>query len=319
MQGVGNYDLYTRSGNVDNPDRNWSPWKKVDIARNGLTDVPAARFIQWKAVLHPGPTAARIDSVNVNYRPNNVAPVIDDVVVQVGVRYNAASQGKAGGEGSPVSSGPRYEAPPPSVHDRDAISARWSAHDDNDDELVYSVYYRGDNETQWRLLKDKISDKYLTWDAGLFPDGGYTVRVVASDAPSHSPDEALSDAKESARFEVDNTPPRIESLNAIMEAGQMHVTFRAADNFSPIKRAEYSLDAGDWHFIEPVGLLSDNRIENYDFSLPIPGDTAAVEPATKGTKRTKSALPAEHVIVIRVYDRFDNMGAAKTLARQGSK
>ena len=64
----------------------------------------------------------------------------------------------------------------PSVHDRDAISARWSAHDDNDDELVYSVYYRGDNETQWRLLKDKISDKYLTWDAGLFPDGGYTIQ-----------------------------------------------------------------------------------------------------------------------------------------------
>ncbi|MGC2322307.1 MAG: hypothetical protein WA463_06720 [Terriglobales bacterium] len=318
VQGAGNYDLYTRSGNVDNPDRNWSPWKKVDIARNGLTDVPPARFIQWKAVLHPGPTAARIDSVNVNYRPNNVAPVIDDVIVQVGVRYNATPQSKPSGEGSPVSSGPRYEAPPPSVHDRDAISARWSAHDDNDDELVYSVYYRGDNETQWRLLKDKISDKYLTWDAGLFPDGGYTIRVVASDAPSHSPDEALSDAKESARFEVDNTPPRIESLNAIMEAGQMHVTFRAADNFSPIKRAEYSLDAGDWHFIEPVGLLSDNRIENYDFSLPIPGDTAAAEPATKGAKRTKSALPAEHVIVIRVYDRFDNMGAAKTLARAGT-
>lgn len=119
---------------------------------------------------------------------------------------------------------------------------------------------------------------------------------------------------------MDNTPPRIENLNAVMESGQLHVTFRAADNFSPIKRAEYSLDAGDWHFIEPVGLLSDNRIENYDFSLQIPGDTsAAAEPAVKSTKRTKSALPAEHVIVIRVYDRFDNMGAAKTLARQGTK
>jgi WD40 repeat protein len=319
VQGTGNYDLYTRSGNVDNPDRNWSPWKKVDTAKNGPADVPAARFIQWKAVLHPGPTSARIDAVNVNYRPNNVAPVIDEVVVQVGVRYNTTSQGKTGGEGSPISSGPRFEAPPPAVHDRDSISARWSARDDNDDELVYSVYYRGDHEAQWKLLKDKVSDKYLTWDAGLFPDGGYTLKIVASDAPSHSPDEALSDEKESSRFEVDNTPPRIENLNAAIESGQMHITFRAADNFSPIKRAEYSLDAGDWHFIEPVGLLSDNRIENYDFSIPVPGETAGAEPAVKTKKRAKSGLPAEHVIVVRVYDRFDNMGAAKTLARQGVK
>ena len=319
VQGAGNYDLYARSGNVDNPDRNWSHWAKVDMTRTAEAGVPAARFIQWKAVLRPGMTPARIDSVNVNYRPNNVAPVIDDVVVQVGVRYNVMPTPKSGGEGSPISSGPRFEVPPQAIRDHESISARWAAHDDNDDELVYSVYYRGDNETQWKLLKDKISDKYLTWDAGLFPDGGYAIKVVASDAPSHSPDEALSDAKESSRFEVDNTPPRIENLNAVMAAGQMHVTFRAADNFSPIKRAEYSVDAGEWQFVEPVGLLSDHRVENYDFSIPVPGEAAATDAASKGRKRPKSELPAEHVIVVRVYDRFENMGAAKTVVREGAK
>jgi hypothetical protein len=317
--GSGNYDFYTRSGNVDNPDRNWSHWTKVDMNKDAAADVPPARFIQWKAVLRPGPTPARIDAVNVNYRPNNVAPVIDDVIVQVGVRYNVTPTQKTSGEGSPISSGPRFEAPPPAIRDHESISAHWTAHDDNDDELVYSVYYRGDNETQWKLLKDKISEKYVSWDAGLFPDGGYTLKVVASDAPSHSPDEALSDSKESARFEVDNTPPRIENLNGALESGQIHITFRAADNFSAIKRAEYSIDAGDWQFVEPVGLLSDYRIENYDFSIPVPGETAASLPTAKGKKRTKSELPAEHVIVVRVYDRFDNMGAAKTLARQGTK
>ena len=318
VQGTGNYDLYTRSGNVDNPDRNWSPWKKVDMAKDALSEVPAARFIQWKAVLRPGPTPARIDEVSVNYRPNNVAPVIDDVTVQVGVRYNVVSTPKTSGEGSPISTGPRFEAPPQGIRDHESISARWTAHDDNDDELVYSVYYRGDSETRWKLLKDKISDKFLTWDAGLFPDGGYTIKVVASDAPSHSPDEALTDAKESARFEVDNTPPRIENLNGAMEGGEVHVTFRAADSFSPIKRAEYSVDAGEWHFVEPVGLLSDNRVENYDFSVPVPGETAAA-PTAKEKKHTKSELPAEHVVVVRVYDRFDNMGAAKTVVREGTK
>jgi len=49
------------------------------------------------------------------------------------------------------------------------------------------------------------------------PDGGYTVKVVASDAPSHSPEDTLSDEKGSQRFEVDNTAPRIENLAARVE------------------------------------------------------------------------------------------------------
>ena len=30
---AGNVEIFARSGNVDNPDRNWSPWKKVDCRR----------------------------------------------------------------------------------------------------------------------------------------------------------------------------------------------------------------------------------------------------------------------------------------------
>ena len=53
FRGTGNVELFARSGNVDNPDRNWSPWKKVDRS-NGETGIPPARFVQWKAVLHAG-------------------------------------------------------------------------------------------------------------------------------------------------------------------------------------------------------------------------------------------------------------------------
>ena len=35
VRGQGNYELFARSGNVDNPDRNWSAWKKVDLAKSG--------------------------------------------------------------------------------------------------------------------------------------------------------------------------------------------------------------------------------------------------------------------------------------------
>ena len=45
------------------------------------------------------------------------------------------------------------ENPPTANKDRGSIAVRWAAHDENDDNLVYSVYYRGDNERDWKLLK----------------------------------------------------------------------------------------------------------------------------------------------------------------------
>ena len=74
FRGIGKVDLYARSGNVDNPDRNWSPWKKVDLGKDDETGVPAARYAQWKAVLHAGTPAPNLDSVALNYLPKNVAP-----------------------------------------------------------------------------------------------------------------------------------------------------------------------------------------------------------------------------------------------------
>ena len=308
FRGAGNVELYARSGNVDNPDRNWSAWKKIelsstDTSKSGETGIPAARYAQWKAVLHTGRTAPGVDSVALNYLPKNAAPEIDDLTVQVGVKYLPApkSLGISLGSDSIGSSGTHYDAPPPSSHDRDSIGVKWSAHDDNDDQLIYSLYYRGDGETQWLLLKDNLTDKAYSFDASLLPDGGYTVKVVASDAPSHSPGEALTASKESRRFEVDTTPPRIENLTASVEGGQIHVTFRAGDGFSPLKRAEYSVDAGDWKYVEPVGHLSDAKTESYDFKIaPDTGKDGGV---------------SEHVVVVRVYDRYDNMGAAKTVMR----
>jgi len=329
VRGTGNFDFYARSGNVDNPDRNWSQWNKVDTTKDVGIGVPDARFMQWKVALHPGNPPATVSSVGINYRSENVAPVIDDVSVQVGARFGAG--GKAG-ETVMVGFANNPSAPAVSAtRDRDYIAVRWTSHDDNDDDLVYSVYYRGDAERNWKLLKDNVHEKQFSWDASLLPDGGYTVKIIASDAPSHTPEEALSDEKESTRFEVDSTPPRIETLLAKVEGQELHVTFRASDNFSPIRRAEYSVDAGDWQLVEPVGLLSDSRAENYDFNVLLPANTTAIADEQNPPKKSRaqdrsdrkggngsgdpnsSASHGEHVVVVRVYDRFDNMSSAKTV------
>ena len=34
FRGAGNVELFARSGNVDNPDRNWSPWEKIDLRKD---------------------------------------------------------------------------------------------------------------------------------------------------------------------------------------------------------------------------------------------------------------------------------------------
>ena len=109
------------------------------------------------------------------------------------------------------------------------IGARWLASDPNGDPLIYTVEIRGVNETQWKLLKDKVTEKYLAWDSTAFPDGEYRLRVTASDAPGNPPGEALTTHMESAPFLIDNTPPKITGLAATRNGGKLQIRWHAAD------------------------------------------------------------------------------------------
>jgi hypothetical protein len=311
----GNVELFARSGNVDNPDRNWSTWKKVDLQKDPILDVPPARYIQWRTVLHAGNPAPQLDSVTVNYLAKNVAPEVDEVNVLVGSRYPGTPRTVAEISNNPQTA--QGSSVPPSAHDRDYISVNWRAHDENDDQLSYSIYYRGDNETRWKLLKEDLGDRFFSFESSLLPDGGYTIKVIATDSPSHSPDDSLTASRESSRFEVDSTPPTVANLAATQENGALHITFTGNDSFSAIRRAEYSIDAGDWQFIAPVGGISDARTENYDVAVPLPtsGETSTTQPELKkrGKKPPADTADEEHVVVVRVYDRFDNMGSSKVV------
>jgi len=301
VRGKGNFELFARSGNVDNPDRNWSPWKKVDLAKELPVDAPPARFIQWKAVLHSGDPTPMIDHITLNYLPKNVAPEVDDVTVLVAARIPSATH-----TSNTTSESAAYESPIPTIPDKHSIAVKWKARDANDDQLLYSVYYRGDGESQWKLLRDGIEDRYVNLEADLFPDGGYTMRVVATDAPSHSLSDALTGEETSSRFEVDNTPPHVEFTANRIDSGKLHLAFRATDGFSPISRAEYSIDADDWQTAEPVGQISDYKIESYDLTAPLPLPTPG---------KQKDAAVDEHTVVVRVFDRFENVGVAKTVIK----
>jgi hypothetical protein len=310
------FDLYVRSGNVESPLMGWSEWSRV--SPDGSTTLPVGRYAQWKAVLRAG---SSVDAVALNYLPKNVAPVVDEVVVQPGARVAAGTVPPPSNTvqvafSSATGIAPTLNfttdantAPLTAQKDKTAVTVRWLAHDDNGDDLMFSVWYKGVGEANWRLLKDKISDRFYSFDSSLLPDGSYSVKVIASDGPVHTDVEALTGERVSGVFVVDTTPPVPGVLEAKMEAGtgawgpRIHATFEAKDATSPIAHAEYSLDAGPWQYVEPVGHVSDSLSERYDFTVAVPTTTQAVADAK------------EHVLAMRVYDRYENVVAVKTVVR----
>ena len=310
-------ELYVRAGNTSGPGKNWSPWAGPYRDPNGQeVECPAARFVQWKAVLHGGSNPPNLSWVEMAYLPKNVEPQIGSIAIQnPGVRVSGfgqqagppqaapvqlrmpAAPGTQGGASQRSSESPRFEPPPQGFSQKGYQAVLWSAEDPNDDELTYSVYYRGENEKDWKLLKDKLEQKFYSWDTNSMPDGAYYLKVVASDVKSNPPTEALKAERVSDRFVVDNTPPTITEISsepAPAAAGDPAVTvrFRASDSASSIVRAQYSLDAGDWTIVPPLGGLSDSPAEQYSVTL-------------------RGIAPGEHTVSVRVYDQFENESAAK--------
>src|ERR1700676_4978694 len=310
-------ELSVRAGNTSDPGKNWSPWAGPYRDPKGQeVDCPPARFVQWKATLHGGNNPPDLSWVEMASLPKNLGPEISGVVMQnPGVRVAGFGQQAGPPQASPVtlrmpaapgsqsgssqrsSESPRFEPPPQGYAQKGYQAVLWSAEDPNDDELTSSVYYRGENEKDWRLLKDKREEKFYSWDTNSMPDGAYYVRIVASDERTNPPNEALKAERVGDRFVIDNTPPTISEIAsqpAPGPAGDPSVTvrFRAADSASSIVRAQYSLDAGDWTIAPPEGALSDSPAEQYSITL-------------------RGVMPGEHTVSVRVYDQFENEAAAK--------
>jgi hypothetical protein len=175
------------------------------------------------------------------------------------------------------------------------IGARWLAIDPNGDNMLYRVEIHGAGETDWKLFRDKVNEKYISWDSTAFPDGEYWLRVTASDAPGNPPAEALTGQMESDPFWIDNTPPKITGLTATRSGGKLEVRWHAADAINNIDKAEYSLDGGEWTVAAPVTKLSDSLELDYALSL----DAAA----------------GEHTIAVRVSDANDNLAVEKVVVK----
>lgn len=308
----GRIAIETRSGNMDRPEQDWSPWSAPITSPEGAeVTSPPARFIQWRARLSASPAGASpvVESVDLAYMSRNVPPVLRAVEITP-ANYRFPAQAAVSNPTPrnitlpPIGRPARQSAPSTSPgsspvsmsYAKGYIGARWAASDENGDDLIFTVDIRGEGETEWKPLKDKLTESRISWDSTAFPDGEYRLRITASDTPSNPRGQALSAELVSELFLIDNTPPAISGLTASTVDGNLRVAFRASDALSLIERAEISVNGGEWTVVDPVTKLSDSRLEDYEVMLPAPPGR-------------------EQTVAVRVADEYENEAVAKAVVR----
>lgn len=284
-----------RTGDTEDPDATWSDWStSMESARGSLIDRPAARFLQWRAALRStGDATPVLKAVRIHYLPDNMPPAVDLVEIQ-NPGVNLQSSGAPSGGEESGDQPARRSSPPKRSYQRGMRSVTWKATDSNNDPLVAEVLYKGEDESVWKTLKAGVEEDFLAWDSTAMPDGIYRIRVIVSDAEANPPGKGLTSQRDSAPFDVDNTPPTVNDVKAKLGSRFAEVTATASDSFSVIGDVSYSIDASDWTVLLPEDGVADASRETYRFKTPV-------------------LATGEHSIVVRVRDRAGNVSSGKTI------
>ncbi len=283
----------TRTGNTEKPNSTWNDWSEelTDPEASQITS-PAARYIQWRAKLTTSELSATpvLKKVTVASVQANTEPRFTSIAVRRG--------------GAPESSGPpegvrrpresRAPSNPSSEGDSTKYTASWKVKDDNNDTLQFDVYYKGIDETNWKLLKDELKQTSYALDTTLMSDGRYVIKVSATDKLSNPPNFAKSTEKVSDPFDIDNSQPMVTDITATANEDQTYqISCTAADSFSYIQKAVYKIDSDEhWQVIFPDDGIFDSKRETL-------------------LLHTNSLPAGEHTITIRVTDAAGNIGVGR--------
>ncbi|MDR0310305.1 MAG: hypothetical protein LBJ21_01845 [Acidobacteriota bacterium] len=304
-------EISTRAGNTETPDKSWSGWSAAVSAPGDAIIGPRARYLQWRAVFKAGinadaarDAAGSLNQVRISYLAQNLRPRVTEIKASppgVELQPQSSSAGFMGITGGTPGGRPllaprergRELMPldPKQVLTQGAQSFTWKAVDENDDALEYSIYFKGEDESGWKPLAEKITDTFYTVNTAALPDGVYRLKVVASDEPSNPPETALSGEKISEPFVIAVAPPEVVITGNDIEGKKAVVRFQASVRTGNIASAEFSVDGGKWRLIFPVDGIADSAVEEYLIVTP-------------------ELSPGEHLIAIRAGDRNGTTGTA---------
>lgn len=310
---TGKMVFHTRSGNSARPDKTWSDWSgPLTGTDRVLVPSPNARYVQWRVEFTGvNGRAPVIDSVTVAYLPQNNPPVVKSINVTSVASASAAARTAAQASTAAASvysitvtdtgdtTANTSAGTPSQTLNRGASSQMqisWQAEDPDGDKLVYTLWFKGEDESQWKLLRTNMSENGLLLDSDVLADGKYNFRVQASDRPANPPDVSREAELQSAPVLIDNTPPLVTARLVRRDGTRAEVSASARDAASSLRRCEYSMDASGWTPVASTDGVIDSPQEEFRLTLD-------------------SLAPGEHVVVFRVYDSAGNVGLAKVVVR----
>jgi len=297
--------LQTRSGNSSEPNESWSDWSPPYQKSQGEKILsPNSCYIQFKANFksQSGRASPRLQRVSLFFLQTNIPPAITELKLLApnevylkppeqeeiiwGLDTAVAEQAKAKDK------------------DKDKIlslaltkkaerkgfqTMTWEAEDENGDNLIFSIQMRREDESQWRVLKEKWADTAYAFDTVSFPDGVYFLKVIASDSPSNPPGMDLNSEKVSQPLVIDNSLPVIKNFQAVKEKDKLIITFQAEDSLSSIEEVKYLIRPEEWKSIFPEDGICDSKQESFKITLTLlPG--------------------SDNLITIRIKDSQGNVG-----------
>lgn len=293
--------VQTRSGNASEPNQTWSDWSPPHNRASGEQILnPKGRYIQFKALFkaESGKISPELSRLTLFYQQTNIAPRISTLEILPpntvflepmipkekiwGFDVGAAAKAEANDKSASVVMAKKAER-------KGYRTIVWNGTDENGDSLLYSLFIRSKNENQWRLLKETWVDKIFTFDTISFPDGEYTLKLVASDSPTNPVGMEKSVEKTSRLLVVDNSLPVFSDFEARRSGSVLKLKFIARDSFSRIKEVKYLVRPAEWMTLAPVDGINDSKQESFDVTVTLPAKF-------------------DNMVTVKLVDEYGNVG-----------
>lgn len=278
----------TRSGNTEKSDSTWSDWsEELTTSEGSQITSPSAQYIQWRVTLTTSDPAATpvLKKVSLASAQSNIEPRFTSI--EVGKGKGAK---KGGGSSSSGDSKPQKSSETPSKQ----WTVQWKVTDANKDTLQFTIYYKGIDETNWKLLKKELNKSSYDWDTTPMPDGRYVIKVEATDKLSNPVGWAKSAEKISDPFDIDNTQPTVNNITATVNGnGTYKITCALEDSSSHLQKAVYKIDSDEhWKVIFPADGIFDSKREEL-------------------LLETETLPGGDHSITIQATDAAGNMASGR--------
>jgi hypothetical protein len=297
--------FFTRSGNSSQPDRTWSEWSPPYQKEKGEQILsPKGRYLQFKVKFRAesGRTSPILKKTSLFYLQSNLPPSLTSIeLLPANEVYLKPLEQDEVIWGEDISQSEQAIAKdqsksyvaPKKVQRKGYQTMTWDAEDENKDSLLYTIYIRREEESKWRLIKQRWVEKVFSFDTLNFPDGIYFLKIEVSDSPSNPKGMDLRSEKISRKLVIDNSPPVFKDVQINKQGSSLDVTFSVEEVQSYIKEAKFLIRPNDWQAVFPEDGMCDSETELFSFSVSLPPDS-------------------DNLIVIRVKDSQDNVAVYRS-------